>query len=285
MNAPGTRRFAPDWLALREPADAAARHRGLAAEAGRFLRRPEHGAPLLVCDLGGGTGSMARWTAPILPGPQHWVVYDRDEDLLRRARAGPPSAAADGRPVTVETRTAELTVLTGSDLRGADLVTASALLDVLTTDEAYALVAACTGARCPALLTLSVAGRVVLAPEEPLDREIEAAFNAHQRRESGGRTLLGPDAPGAVAQAFAGAGAHVLVRDSPWRLGPDLRALAAAWLEGWVAAAVEQRPDLGVRARDYLDRRRSQCADGDLHVEVHHRDLLALPDDGGGGRM
>lgn len=227
---------------------------------------------------------MARWTAPVLPGPQHWVVYDRDEDLLQRARAHPPSAAADGRPVAVETRPAELTGLTASDLSGADLVTASALLDVLTADEAHALVAACTGARCPALLTLSVAGRVALTPEEPLDREIEEAFNAHQRREEAGRRLLGPDAPETVAGAFAGAGAHVLLRDSPWRLGSGRRALAAAWLEGWVAAAVEQRPALGGRASAYLDRRRTQCADGGLHVEVDHRDLLALPDNGGGGR-
>ncbi len=46
-----------------------------------------------------------------------------------------PAAAADGSPVTVQTREADITRLTAADLAGASLVTASALLDLLTVDE------------------------------------------------------------------------------------------------------------------------------------------------------
>ena len=165
-----------DWLALREPADAAARAPDLVE---RLSVRP--GA--VIHDLGSGTGSMARWLAPRLPGPQHWILYDRDADLLRRAAADLPAA------VTVETRQRDITRLTAADLAGADLVTASALLDMLTADEVERMVAACAG--IPTLLTLSVTGRVELTPADPLDAEISAAFNAHQRRTVGGRTLLG----------------------------------------------------------------------------------------------
>ena len=42
----------------------------------------------MIHDLGSGTGSMSRWLAPRLPGPQHWVLHDRDADLLARAAAG-----------------------------------------------------------------------------------------------------------------------------------------------------------------------------------------------------
>jgi hypothetical protein len=187
--------------------------------------------------------------------------------------------AADGSPVTVETRRGDLARLTPDALAGASLVTASALLDVLTREEVGALVAACTGAGCPALLTLSVAGRVEPAPVDPLDAEIADAFNAHQRRTG----LLGPDAVSAAEAAFTRRGATVRVRPSPWRLDADRRELAAHWLRGWVGAAVEQRPELKARADRYLAARLEACAAGELRVVVHHSDLLALPRPTGGG--
>lgn len=134
--------------------------------------------------------------------------------------------------------------------------------------------------RCAALLTLSVAGRVALTPGHPLDAEIAAAFDDHQRREVHGRRLLGPDAPAAATRAFRQWGARVHASASPWRLGPDRRALTARWLEGWVAAAVEQRPELSTRAHPYVEWRQDECASGRLRAEVHHIDLLVLPGDG-----
>ena len=59
------------WLALREPADAAARRRDLVEQ---LRRAPAGDRPLVIHDLGCGTGSMGRWLAPLLPGPQHWVA-------------------------------------------------------------------------------------------------------------------------------------------------------------------------------------------------------------------
>ena len=70
-------RVTPEWLALREPADAAAR----SVELVERLRARLVGSPeLVIHDLGAGTGSMGRWLAPLLPGPQHWVLHDRDVD-------------------------------------------------------------------------------------------------------------------------------------------------------------------------------------------------------------
>jgi hypothetical protein len=70
------------------------------------------------------------------------------------------------------------------------------------------------------LLALSVTGRVELTPAEPLDAEISAAFNAHQRRVvAGNRRLLGPDAADVARDAFERCGARVRTAPSPWRLG------------------------------------------------------------------
>jgi hypothetical protein len=272
VTGPGTPRYSPTWLALREGADAAAR----APELLEPVRRRLAGvARPVIRDLGCGTGSMGRWLAGRLPGPQHWIMYDRDPDLLDHAAATMTGVAADGSPVTVETRRRDITRLTIEDLTGGSLVTASALLDLLTVEEVNGLAAACVGAACPALLTLSVVGEVDLTPGDPLDAEISAAFNAHQRRSTGGRRLLGPDAVEAATEAFTRLGAAVLVRSSPWRLGADQAALAAAWLRGWVAAACAQRPELAAPAAAYLDRRLDAAAAGELRVLIQHGDLLA----------
>ena len=261
-------RVTPEWLDLREPADAPARSAELAEHLGQHLATA---GGLVIHDLGGGSGAMGRWLAPPLPGPQHWVVHDRDTDLLKLAVAGAPGPAADGSMVTVEARRSDITRLTRDELAGASLVTASALLDILTADELARMLDACAG--CPMLLALTVAGRVTLTPEEPLDASMGAAFNAHQRR--GGK--LGPDAVGAAVDQLRGTGAEVLVRPSPWRLDAAHADLAAEWLEGWVAAACEQEPARAAEAGAYRDRRLAQAAAGELVVTVDHADLLVLP--------
>jgi SAM-dependent methyltransferase len=281
MSAADPPRVTPGWLSLREEADATARASDLLTPLRRDLTRRHltTGAArlpgrLVICDLGCGTGSMARWLAGRLPGPQHWILYDRDPELLDHAAAQAVGLTADGAPVTVQTGQRDITALTADDLAGVSLVTASALLDMLTREEVDRLAAACVGAGCPALLTLSVVGQVELLPADPLDEEIGAAFNAHQRRRAGDRRLLGPDAPDAAAEAFTRYGAAVLVRPSPWRLGADQSALTGEWLRGWVGAACEQRPALAAPAAGYLGRRLAAAAAGELAVVVGHRDLL-----------
>ncbi|WP_375141731.1 SAM-dependent methyltransferase [Streptomyces sp.] len=272
-------RYAPEWLELREPADAAARAHDLLDPLRIRLANPP-GKPdgVVIHDLGCGTGSMGRWLAPRLDGAQHWILHDRDPYLLHFAAVASPRSGADGSRVSVETRRGDVARLTADALHGASLVTASALLDVLTREEIDSLAAACAGAGCPALLTLSVAGRVELTPSHPLDAEIGRAFNDHQRRDR----LLGPDAVTVAAEAFSALGATVRLLPSPWRLGPEQAALTEQWLRGWVGAAVEQRPELRAEAEVYLNNRLRECAAGELRVTVHHTDLLALCRPAGG---
>jgi hypothetical protein len=270
-------RVSPDWLALREAADAAARASELVAavRGGLLARLP--GAPTVIHDLGCGTGAMGRWLAPQLPGPQHWIMYDRDPVLLARAAESIAGAAADAAAVTVETRQRDIAELTSADLAGAHLVTAAALADLLTAEEVDGIAAACAGAGCPALLTTCVVGRVDLDPAEPLDGDVMAAFNGHQRRVVAGRRLLGPDAVDAAVEAFGRRGMATTVRPSPWRLGPGEPELLSQWFTGWVDAAREQEPALADRLDGYAARRRAQVAAGRLRAVVHHLDVLASP--------
>jgi hypothetical protein len=238
------------WLELREPADAAARSGRLAERLARHLGE----GPLVIHDLGGGSGSMGRWLAPRLPQPQHWVVHDRDEELLALAVEHPPPG------VTVEARCSDITRLAPEDLDGASVAVASALLDMLTADELARMLAACGG--LPLLVAMTVTGRVAFEPADPLDAPLSAAFNEHQRRD--GR--LGPDAVAAV-------GGDPIVRRTPWRLTHG--ELFELWFGGWVDAACEQAPEIA--AGGYRERRLAQAAAGELVATVDHADLLVLP--------
>jgi hypothetical protein len=267
-------RVSSSWLDLREAADAAARAQRLVD---RLRRRAPAGGRWSIHDLASGSGSMGRWLAPLLPGPQHWVLHDRDADLLELAAVDVPVSAADGADVSVETRVSDVTQLGPDDFAGATLVTASALLDLLTADELARLIEACAGAGCPVLLALTVSGRVRLLPADPLDVQIAAAFDAHQRRSTIRGRLLGPDAVQAAVEGFARLGAEVAVAPSPWRLGAAESELAGEWLNGWVDAASEQEPELAAEADRYRRRRLRQAAAGVLAVTVGHADLLVLP--------
>jgi SAM-dependent methyltransferase len=289
----GHGRATPTWLAVREPADAAARSRELVdalvdalagtdpdadlAAAGRRRERRAPGRRLVVHDLGCGTGSMSRWLAPLLPGPQHWVLLDRDADLLAVAATRVPERAAGGAAVTLESHQRDITRLGPDGLSGSDLVTASALLDMLTGAELDRFVRSCAAARCPVLVTLSVVGRVSLEPADPFDRQVEAAFNAHQRRTVGGHRLLGPDGARAAVDAFGRLGFDVLRRPSPWLLEAQDRELVREWFTGWLGAALEQDPSLVARAGTYAERRLAEASAGRLAVTVQHEDVLALP--------
>ncbi|GAA4432020.1 hypothetical protein GCM10023169_37260 [Georgenia halophila] len=272
-----TVRVSSRWLELREPADAAARSAHLVEEVRRSLpsltgRVGGSGGGLEIHDLGCGTGSMARWLGPRLDGPQHWVLHDRDADLLLHAAANPPGEAADGSVVTVETRRQDVAWLAPEELASADLICASALLDMMTADELDSLVASCASVGCPVLITLSVSGGVELAPADPLDGDVADAFNLHQRRAT-----AGPDAVRAVADGFAALGRDVIVWPSPWRLGAEHAELVAQWFAGWLGAACEQRPELDAAAGPYRRRRLAQVAAGTLSLTLHHEDVLVRP--------
>ena len=267
------------WLALRAPADDDARSVDLARDLARLIVPGSPSAPVVLHDLGAGTGSMTRWLAPRLPGPQRWVLRDGDADIVEHLDL---RTVVDevGRPIAADVVVEHLASLPIDAFHGAAAVTASALLDVLTEAEAAHVVSACVAAGTPALFSLSVTGSARLRPAErpdEVERACESAFNDHQRRDVSGRRMLGPDAVAAVAALFADAGWNVRTAVTPWRLAHRDTALIGEWLDGWIGAAVEQRPELASDAGAYRERRLALAADGRLRVTVSHEDLLAWP--------
>ena len=262
---------------LREPADAEARSAALGVREVRKGRTA--GATMVVHDLGSGSGSMGRWLAPRLDGRQHWVLHDHDPHLLARAVVDPPTAA-DGSAVTVEARQGDVTGLRPGDLAGASLVTASALLDMLTAEElesGRAVAASPPRLPCAGDALGRRPGRGS-APQTPWTASSAPPSTTTSDARPPAAPRSGPDAVGLAAELFRSLGAEVVTRPSPWRLDARNRhRLGAEWFEGWVGAACEQRPELAGEAGAYRDRRLAQAAAGELAVTVDHADLLVLP--------
>ncbi|MDG3039738.1 class I SAM-dependent methyltransferase [Roseicyclus marinus] len=248
--------FSADWLALRDPADRAARDVALARRAAAAAGP----APLIV-DLGCGTGATWRALSPVLPEGARWRFVDNDPALLAIAAA----AAGD----SAETVMADLADLDSLPLAGATLVTASALLDLVSAEWVAGLVARLG---VPFYAALSYDGRMSWTPEDPRDAAITAAFNRHQTGDKGLGRALGPEAADHAVRVFEAAGFTVTLADSPWQLGPDMAALQRELCDGIAAAAAET----GLSDATAWSHARSAGAAASRCL-IGHLDLLALP--------
>lgn len=249
--------FSADWLALREPADLAARDAALLRHAAQ-LAGPE---PLIV-DLGCGTGATRRAMAPHLPKGTRWRFVDNDPDLLAHVAAGSDQYT--------EVVKADLAAIDSLPLDGATLVTASALLDLVSEGWIHALAARL---RAPFYAALSYDGVMRWAPDDPDDRAITDAFNHHQQSDKGLGPALGPKAAACATQVFSAAGFVVQQSQSPWQLGPEMAALQKALTSGIAQAAASAGSSC---AEDWGQKRHDAASN--TQCVIGHLDILAIPE-------
>ena len=272
--------FSPAWLALRAHADTRARAQSLEFLTRDVLAQQAHSGSGTLIDLGSGSGANCRYLAPRLGDARPWLLVDNDAVLLRQAEASCRPLPGVTQLQTLQLDLAER--LPDLPLSGAALLTASALLDLVSLSWLTALVEACHTAALPALFTLSYDGRIALSPADPDDQWIIAAINAHQHGDKGFGPALGPQASEEAVRLFSAAGYDVTRARSDWQL--DARDLADAALlqpliEGWAGAAAEQYPDATERAANWCRRRLQALSLGQCQVSVGHEDVLALPSD------
>ncbi|MBW4933438.1 glycosyltransferase family 4 protein [Marinobacter sp. F4206] len=276
--------FDSEWLRCREGADHAARVGKLTSDLGHWLRktclaqdeqaRRESG--VTVVDLGAGRGSNAVYLVPALPLPQQWLLLDQDAALLAEARERLTSA-----DIGLSISQAQLSA--GSLDRHipdeVSLVTASALIDLVSKTWLKALVDAVVARQSALLVVLSYAGRFDLNPPHKHDARLRALVNRHQHRDKGVGQALGAGATPVLKGLMESAGYTVTVADSLWRLGKGDAVLIGKLIQGWVEAAREQDSAGTDWLAGWLADRREQLTAGNLFVTVHHVDLLALPAD------
>ncbi len=262
--------FAADWLALREPYDANARDAGLLDRLGAWAA--DRGR-LIVVDLGGGTGSTMRAVAPALPVPQTWHVVEIDGRLIAAGRSLAPPPGAE-----VVWHGADL----ASDLEDlipndADLVTGSALLDLVAADWLDRLCAIIRRRRVGLYAALTYDGRQRWRPGDAFDPDALALFDRDQRRDKGFGPALGPNAPAALRDRLEREGNwHEVAAD--WRLGADDRAMQQAVLEGWAEATRSLAPEAADEIDGWAAVRARYIQTGRSSLTVGHRDQLWLPE-------
>jgi SAM-dependent methyltransferase len=275
--------FSPEWLALREPADHAARNPQLLAAVGaHFSGR----GSISIVDLGCGAGSNLRGAYAALPARQHWTLVDFDAGLLAAARArltewadeareqGEELVLAKGdRTITVDTRQVDL----DKDLEWVlgwqpDLVTAAALFDLASKRFIERFVAALATQRIPLYTVLTYDGRESWRPAHPADARMLAAFTHHQRGDKGFGPAEGALANETMAEAFRKSGFAVSTADSAWRLDAGQSALIGELAKGIAGAAAETGHLDAQTIADWLSAR----SEGATSL-IGHTDLWARP--------
>lgn len=284
--------FGADWLALRETADLRARN---AAFVTALLAGRPANQTLRVIDLGSGIGANLRYLAPRLGHDQHWLLIDNDRVLLNDApkamqtwsrRKGYRFTRAhdalqlDAQDFSVTLHWRRLDLATQLDelaLNDVDLVTASALLDLVSREWLDKLAQRCCANRCAVLFALNYDGHIRWQPTLVADGDIEALLNCHQGRDKGFGPAAGPAAAGYARQIFEASGFRVEQVGSDWRLNTADEKLQEALARGWAHAALEVDPARRLEIDDWLDRRlwhmRRHCS----QLAVGHIDLFALP--------
>jgi SAM-dependent methyltransferase len=273
--------FDPTWLDLREPVDHRSRNEELARALARHLG---HRPTISVLDLGCGTGSNLRATAPLLGSEQHWTLVDHDPALLQaavaRLSAWAPGAerrdnqlvlSKGGKRIRVRFRRADLAQDLERALESeADLYTASALFD-LVSDDFIATIAAETARRKACFYTvLTYNGLQRWTPKHEADGALASAFRTHQVRDKGFGPAAGPMAPALLAAAFDEAGYSVNEGDSAWRLEAGDEALVAELVRGFRDAVHETALVSETKIAEWLKLNRTGAL-------VGHTDTLALP--------
>jgi hypothetical protein len=299
------------WLRLREQVDWTARSAALTQTVVATLPRDR---PISVLDLATGAGSNLRYLAERLPTPQRWLLIDRSAVLLSdveaRTRAWASergyavhaagregvsflSAEASAKAVSaaarsfsiagphlecqVEMRIQDLDRLDDESIfAGRQLVTASALLDLVSEAWLRTLASHCRTAGALALFTLTYDGRSTCVPAEPEDERVRGLMNQHQYRDKGlGGPAEGPEAAACAARCFVEAGYRVRSEASDWVLGLDHAVLQQTLIDGWARAASEVAPREAQTIDSWRVRRLAHVAAGVSRIVVGHHDIAA----------
>jgi hypothetical protein len=297
MSTPG---FSADWLRLREPHDRAARRDAFLALDGlglleRWRARSADDAVFDVTDLACGSGANLRELAPRLGGRQRWQLVDHDPALL----AALPSALCEwaaqqghqltqpaegqwrveGQRFSADIHPVQLDLaqeLGQLNLRRTHLLTASALLDLVSLSWLEGLVDQARLAQVAVLFALNVDGRVQWYPADDGDELVHELFKLHQGCDKGFGAAMGARAPGHALRLLSAAGYDVAQSTSDWLIqGQSDPVMQIALIHGMAEAALEKSPTQGAAMQAWAQQRLARVDTSGLRIG--HVDILGVP--------
>jgi trans-aconitate methyltransferase len=248
--------FSSEWLALREPADAAARSRKVMDACADYFKER---SPAHICDMGAGTGASVRAFSHLFSAPQ-WTLVDNDAGNLALAKELHPHVA---------TKVCDFSQNPDCWPEDTTLVATTAFVDLTSRAWIDRFVEALSARRLPLLCTLTVDDKLSLSPSHSLDTAVFDAFRAHQHSDKGFGPALGGEAAAYLEAALQKAGYKIVADESPWHVarGELLRQL----LDGTANAVRETGKVPNVDA--WLHAVQASTTS----FAVGHRDIFAVP--------
>jgi len=262
--------FSPEWLTLRENYDVRARN---PVVLGAAIAQLKAKSAVRLVDLACGTGSTLRSLCPQLPARQQWDLVDSDPRLLNAACATNFAGDIRRNAVQLDLNSDLETVLN----RPSDLITTSALLDLVSEAWLDRFARHIAAHALPLYAALTYDGRVELTPADPTDAVIVETVNAHQRTEKGFGPALGPAAAAAAINKFESLGYSIVQGNSDWVIGMADRKIQVELLNGWADAAREMQSLSGSKIDGWRTRRLRAVDQGASTMRVGHIDFFATP--------
>jgi hypothetical protein len=214
-------------------------------------------------------GQRNRRYRTLTPG----FVEDSPPATAEARRRLTPLAHEAGRSFDV--RAGDLNDIEALPIDGAALVTASALLDLVSETWLRRLAARCLAAGVAVHFALSYDGRIDCAPGGEADARVRDLVNLHQRTDKGFGPALGPDAGATAGRILAAEGYTVTTAASDWVLGPEMHALQAILVDGWARAAAAMAPPEAAVIDGWRARRLDHIAARKSTLRVGHEDVVA----------
>ena len=266
--------FSIEWLNLREVSDHRSRDKELLKTAVDWLDNLKAKDKVIV-DLGSGTGStirgLQRYTT-LTPSIQ-WRLVDNDPGLLAEA------IHRHSEEYSIENFLVDLSKTQKLPLKSVSLITASALLDLVSGDfirDLCQLIKEKNEDRPLGFYSaLNYDGCIKWTPFHPLDAAIAMNFNTDQRRDKGFGPALGPDATDFLKTQFDSTKFQCLSAKSPWLLGSADYLLAESLINGISDVAIQTNGLTNSDIQDWKTYRIKNVRTGTCYLG--HTDILVLP--------
>ena len=266
--------FSIEWLNLREASDHKARDRHLLKTAANWLNDLKSKDKVIV-DLGSGTGStirgLQRYTT-LAPSIQ-WRLVDNDPELLAEA------VHRHSEEYSIESFLVDLSATQKLPLESVSLITASALLDLVSSnfirDLCQLIKEKNEGRPLGFYSALNYDGCIKWTPFHSLDAAILMNFNTDQRRDKGFGPALGPDATDFLKTQFHSTKFQCLSAKSPWLLGSADYLLTESLINGISGVAIQTGGLTNSDIQDWKTFRIENVRTGTCYLG--HTDILVLP--------
>lgn len=283
-----------DWLEERYRLDAGARNKHVERA---VLEAFQGFPPLYVLDVGSGLGANARYYSCLFSSNQEWILVEKSEVLSLRAipslrfwaeaNKWMTEELSEGLQVWMSEKEVRIKSIKASffdsseivDLFRINLVTANAVMDLVSEDQFVTFAENLISNRIPLLATMNYES-MYFEPEDEEDVEFIALYERHMKRSQEFGSAMGPDSTRRIIDFSVKRGCPVIYGKSTWNIDyGDLKMMQ--FLFRFINQALSENICSNgerVRMEAWFRRKRQQVKNQKLKMVVEHSDIFVRMD-------